>query len=203
MTPPPKKRWAGSAGGFSGGVLPRVRLLRQVLSLRLVIPKRSSHLAHLVGELLVPGRFCHAGIRYRWGDIWHQSRGQLGLVVSDAWLNGPERVLTESRFSTRFSPSLSYVGQGMCNLFMRTCVLYTEPTPTGIIMGFPTTVSMNLGMITGWAILSPLAKHKGWAPGPVSSSTDGSRGWIVSRLDALFPLHVSAYISRQHSYGYP
>ncbi|KAJ9109075.1 hypothetical protein QFC21_000402 [Naganishia friedmannii] len=59
-----------------------------------------------------------------------------------------------------FSPSLSYVGQG-------------------IIMGFPTTVSMNLGMITGWAILSPLAKHKGWAPGPVSSSTDGSRGWIL------------------------
>lgn len=53
--------------------------------------------------------------------------------------------------------------------------------PTGIIMGFPTTISMNLGMITGWAILSPLAKHKGWAPGPVSSSTDGSRGWIVSR----------------------
>lgn len=50
----------------------------------------------------------------------------------------------------------------------------------GIIMGFPTTVFMNLGMITGWAILSPLAKHKGWAPGPVSSSTDGSRGWIVS-----------------------
>ena len=52
---------------------------------------------------------------------------------------------------------------------------------TGIIMGYPTTISMNLGMITGWAILSPLAKHKGWAPGPVSSSTDGSRGWIVSR----------------------
>jgi uncharacterized oligopeptide transporter (OPT) family protein len=47
-------------------------------------------------------------------------------------------------------------------------------------MGFPTTVSMNLGMITGWAILSPLAKHKGWAPGRVGSSTDGSRGWIVS-----------------------
>ncbi|GHJ85515.1 hypothetical protein NliqN6_1917 [Naganishia liquefaciens] len=59
-----------------------------------------------------------------------------------------------------FSPSLSYVGQG-------------------IIMGYPTTISMNLGMITGWAILSPLAKHKGWAPGPVSSSTDGSRGWIL------------------------
>lgn len=61
----------------------------------------------------------------------------------------------------RFSPSLSYVGQG-------------------IIMGFPTTVSMNMGMVVGWAVLSPLAKHKGWAPGKVGSSTDGSSGWIVS-----------------------
>ncbi|KAL7415601.1 OPT oligopeptide transporter protein-domain-containing protein [Mrakia frigida] len=59
-----------------------------------------------------------------------------------------------------FSPSLSYVGQG-------------------IIMGFPTTLSMNLGMIVGWGILSPLAKNSGWAPGPVSDSTDGARGWIL------------------------
>ncbi|WVO22640.1 uncharacterized protein IAS62_003970 [Cryptococcus decagattii] len=59
-----------------------------------------------------------------------------------------------------FTPSLSYIGQG-------------------IIMGFPVTVSMNMGMVVGWAILSPLSKHLGWAPGPVSSTTDGSRGWIL------------------------
>ncbi|WWD21141.1 hypothetical protein CI109_105622 [Kwoniella shandongensis] len=59
-----------------------------------------------------------------------------------------------------FTPSLSYVGQG-------------------IIMGFPVTVSMNIGMLVGWAVLSPLAKHLGWAPGPVSSTTDGARGWIL------------------------
>ncbi|KAG8969468.1 hypothetical protein FRC03_002744 [Tulasnella sp. 419] len=59
-----------------------------------------------------------------------------------------------------FSPSLSYVGQG-------------------IIMGFPTTLSMNMGMIVGWAVLSPIAKHAGWAPGPVSSMSDGARGWIL------------------------
>ena len=46
-------------------------------------------------------------------------------------------------------------------------------------MGFPVTISMNAGMLVGWAVLSPLAKHLGWAPGPVSSSTDGSRGWIL------------------------
>ncbi|KAI0725705.1 oligopeptide transporter [Fomitopsis betulina] len=59
-----------------------------------------------------------------------------------------------------FTPSLSYIGQG-------------------IIMGFPTTLSMNLGMLVGWAILSPVAKHSGWAPGPVGDMTTGSRGWIL------------------------
>ncbi|KAG6862566.1 hypothetical protein C0995_000114 [Termitomyces sp. Mi166 len=59
-----------------------------------------------------------------------------------------------------FTPSLSYVGQG-------------------IIMGFPTTLSMNFGMFVGWAILSPLSKFSGWAPGPVGDMTDGARGWIL------------------------
>ncbi|KAH9058338.1 OPT oligopeptide transporter protein-domain-containing protein [Lactarius vividus] len=59
-----------------------------------------------------------------------------------------------------FTPSLSYVGQG-------------------IIMGFPTTLSMNLGMLVGWGILSPLSKHYNWAPGPVGDMTTGARGWIL------------------------
>ncbi|TDL14427.1 OPT oligopeptide transporter [Rickenella mellea] len=59
-----------------------------------------------------------------------------------------------------FTPSLSYVGQG-------------------IIMGFPTALSMNLGMLVGWGILSPMAKYSGWAPGPVGDMTNGARGWIL------------------------
>ncbi|KAH7884304.1 OPT oligopeptide transporter protein-domain-containing protein [Phlebopus sp. FC_14] len=59
-----------------------------------------------------------------------------------------------------FTPSLSYVGQG-------------------IIMGFPTTLSMNLGMLVGWGILSPLSRYKGWAPGPVGDMSTGARGWIL------------------------
>ncbi|KZT42258.1 oligopeptide transporter [Sistotremastrum suecicum HHB10207 ss-3] len=59
-----------------------------------------------------------------------------------------------------FSPSLSYVGQG-------------------IIMGFPTTVSMAMGMVVGWAFLSPLSRSVGWAPGPVGDMTTGARGWIL------------------------
>ncbi|GAA5827436.1 hypothetical protein JCM11251_003813 [Rhodosporidiobolus azoricus] len=58
------------------------------------------------------------------------------------------------------SPSFSYIGQG-------------------IIMGFPTVLSMNLGMLAGWLFLSPLSHNLGWAPGPVASTTDGARGWIL------------------------
>ncbi|KAJ6787478.1 hypothetical protein PWT90_02702 [Aphanocladium album] len=58
------------------------------------------------------------------------------------------------------NPSLAYVGQG-------------------IIMGTETTMHMTLGAIVGWAILSPLAKLKGWAPGPVDDWEKGSKGWIV------------------------
>jgi len=46
-------------------------------------------------------------------------------------------------------------------------------------MGFPTTVSMSLGMIVGWGILSPLSKYTGWAPGPVGDMATGARGWIL------------------------
>jgi len=34
-------------------------------------------------------------------------------------------------------------------------------------------------MIVGWALLSPLAKLEGWAPGPVGDMSTGSRGWIL------------------------
>lgn len=58
------------------------------------------------------------------------------------------------------NPSLGYVGQG-------------------IIMGPSVTTHMLVGALIGWAILSPLAKHRGWAPGPVADWESGSRGWIV------------------------
>lgn len=58
------------------------------------------------------------------------------------------------------NPSPAYVGQG-------------------IIMGPATTLHMLLGAIIGWAFLSPLAKSKGWASGPVEDWETGSKGWIV------------------------
>jgi OPT family oligopeptide transporter len=58
------------------------------------------------------------------------------------------------------NPSFAYVGQG-------------------IIMGPATTLHMLLGAIIGWGILSPFAKHRGWAPGDVSDWETGSKGWLV------------------------
>ncbi|RYP33036.1 hypothetical protein DL767_004947 [Monosporascus sp. MG133] len=58
------------------------------------------------------------------------------------------------------NPSLAYVGQG-------------------IIMGPETTIHMLLGAILGWGVLSPLAKNRGWAPGPINDWETGSKGWIV------------------------
>ncbi|KMK62621.1 oligopeptide transporter, OPT family [Aspergillus fumigatus Z5] len=58
------------------------------------------------------------------------------------------------------NPSPAYIGQG-------------------IIMGPSTCMHMLFGAILGWGILSPLAKARGWAPGPVGSWEDGSKAWIV------------------------
>ena len=53
--------------------------------------------------------------------------------------------------------------------------------------------------MVGWGILSPLAKLKGWAPGPVGDISTGSRGWIlwvslaimcVDSIVALIPVAV-------------
>ncbi|KAF9175964.1 hypothetical protein BGX21_005306 [Mortierella sp. AD011] len=75
------------------------------------------------------------------------------------WLSGMT-VTVAGTWQWYLTPSLSYVGQG-------------------IIMGFPTTASMLLGCVVGWAILSPVVTHKGWVTGAVSSSTNGARGWIL------------------------
>lgn len=43
----------------------------------------------------------------------------------------------------------------------------------------PTSCSIFLGAVIGWGVLSPIAKSKGWAPGPVDSMEQGSRGWLL------------------------
>lgn len=69
-------------------------------------------------------------------------------------------VVAADKWLWTLNPSLAYVGQG-------------------VIMGTETTLHMLLGAIVGWAFLSPLAKHNGWAPGPVNDWEHGSKGWII------------------------
>ncbi|KAG0349622.1 hypothetical protein BGZ54_004314, partial [Gamsiella multidivaricata] len=75
------------------------------------------------------------------------------------WISGMT-IAFGGRWQWFFTPSLSYIGQG-------------------VIMGFPTTASMLLGCIVGWGLLSPLATLNEWVTGPVWSSTTGARGWIL------------------------
>ena len=46
-------------------------------------------------------------------------------------------------------------------------------------MGPATAFPMLFGAVIGWGILSPLAKRKGWAPGPINDWAEGGRGWIA------------------------
>lgn len=54
-------------------------------------------------------------------------------------------------------------------------------------------------MLVGWAVLSPLSRLSGWAPGPVGDMSNGARGWILwislgimctDSLISLFPVVV-------------
>lgn len=75
--------------------------------------------------------------------------------------------------------NIPFLGIGLAQNWLWTL----NPSPAyvgqGIIMGPATTAHMLLGAILGWGILSPIAKSKGWAPGPVDDWTTGSKGWIV------------------------
>ncbi|CAO1613391.1 unnamed protein product [Parajaminaea phylloscopi] len=65
-----------------------------------------------------------------------------------------------ARWGWYFTPSLSYIGQG-------------------VIMGIHTTASMMLGALFGWALLAPLAHHRGWTDGPPMDAENGSKAWIL------------------------
>ena len=73
-----------------------------------------------------------------------------------SWVGLPS--LTEWRWTLR--PALSLVGQGM-------------------IMGTRPAFSLLLGALTGWAVLGPLARMRGWASGPIWDMESGAQGWVL------------------------
>lgn len=117
------------------------------------------------------------------------------LLFSCRLLHIAVRKLSGARMAVDFhSQSLL---RGTRSVKIMWCTTYnTLISITGIIMGFPTTLNMNLvgltnvrvqpsnlihtqGMLVGWGILSPLSKLSGWAPGPAGDMTTGARGWIL------------------------
>ncbi|KAI9784404.1 MAG: hypothetical protein M1816_000875 [Peltula sp. TS41687] len=83
---------------------------------------------------------------------------------------------------TYFIPQLHHIpflGSYLASNWLWTFNLSPAYLAQGIIMGPATTFHMLLGAIVGWTALSPLAKKKGWAPGPVKDWEHGSKGWIV------------------------
>ncbi|KAM7205140.1 OPT superfamily oligopeptide transporter [Naviculisporaceae sp. PSN 640] len=70
-------------------------------------------------------------------------------------------------------------GHGAATTWLWTLDLSPGFLGQGIIMGPVISLHMLLGAIIGWGILSPLAKHRGWAPGDVGDWSSGSRGWII------------------------
>lgn len=49
----------------------------------------------------------------------------------------------------------------------------------GMILDPPVAVSMLLGAVLGWGILSPLVRSRTWAPGPIDDMETGFRGWLL------------------------
>ncbi|KAG7662118.1 OPT8 [[Candida] subhashii] len=92
-------------------------------------------------------------------------------------------------YQWNFQPSPAYIGQG-------------------IIMGLPTVSYMLFGTILGWAILAPLSKYKGWAPGEINDWINGGQGWIlwislsVMISDSLVSFVIISFKSLRNAYQF-
>ena len=75
--------------------------------------------------------------------------------------------------------NIPFLGTYLASTWLWTFNLSPAYAAQGIIMGPATTFHMLVGAIVGWGMLSPLAKNRGWAPGPVKDWETGSKGWIV------------------------
>ncbi|KAJ5126927.1 hypothetical protein N7448_007706 [Penicillium atrosanguineum] len=103
-------------------------------------------------------------------------RSKMRLLVGAFVVSG---VYTLFSYFVPLVRDIPLFGMGLASNWLWTL----NPSPAyigqGIIMGPSTCMHMLFGAVLGWGILSPLAKARGWAPGPVDSWEDGSKAWIV------------------------
>ncbi|BCS18486.1 OPT family oligopeptide transporter [Aspergillus puulaauensis] len=109
-------------------------------------------------------------------DVKRDWRSKMRLLIGAFALSGVYTLFSYFVPQVRDIPIL---GLTLANNWLWTL----NPSPAyvgqGIIMGPSTCMHMLFGAVLGWGILSPLAKARGWAPGPVDSWEDGSKAWIV------------------------
>ncbi|KAF7717475.1 Uncharacterized protein PECH_004719 [Penicillium ucsense] len=103
-------------------------------------------------------------------------RSKMRLLIGAFVLSG---VYTLFSYFVPFVREIPVFGLGLAHNWLWTL----NPSPAyigqGIIMGPSTCMHMLFGAVLGWGILSPLARSRGWAPGPVDSWDNGSKAWIV------------------------
>ncbi|KAJ5575142.1 hypothetical protein N7450_009041 [Penicillium hetheringtonii] len=103
-------------------------------------------------------------------------RSKMRLLIGAFVVSG---VYTLFSYFVPLVHDLPIFGVGIAHTWLWTL----NPSPAyigqGIIMGPSTCMHMLFGAVLGWGVLSPLAKARGWAPGPVDSWEDGSKAWIV------------------------
>ncbi|KAI9172707.1 putative oligopeptide transporter [Paramyrothecium foliicola] len=107
------------------------------------------------------------------------------LAGSAGFLHGrsaPVALMFEKNLLAYFFPVLHQVpvfGINASNNWLWAFDMSPAYVGYGMIIGPGISMSMLLGAVVGWGILSPLAKTYGWAPGPVHDWETGSRGWII------------------------
>jgi hypothetical protein len=98
------------------------------------------------------------------------------------FLNAKREINEMQTISTFFLPvlrDLPIFGSYVANTWLWTATLSPGFFGGGMLMGPEITLHMLLGAVVGWAILSPYAKTRGYAPGPIDDWETGSRGWII------------------------
>lgn len=98
----------------------------------------------------------------------------LALVLM-FFLSGSYTVLSKLFSSLRNIPILGNTAA----FYMWTFDFSPAYVGQGVIMGLPTTTSMLIGAVLGWAVLAPLALMMQWAPGSIEDWQTGAQGWIM------------------------